>query len=178
MSDALHPDDLHVHLPVLPENKNVTSEQEIKDCWRTNMLSAASEARLLVILPAQGATFVRMREHLSLAEGACRQMAHWREDARWLYLAPKMEQLHQMTRLMIVSHYASPLFTILAHLLEKLVSAADLLENKKTGRVGMILPEPLRHDRTEGRAVQVQNPVELAHEAIKVRRGNLADEAT
>lgn len=130
-------------------------EHEIKDCWRQNMLGAADDARLLVTLPAQGATFVRMRERLKLAEGACRQMCHWREDARWLVLGPQLEMLHQITRAMIVSHHARPLFFRLEATLRKLVHDADLLENRATEHAGMILPKPLPLDRTEGRAVQV-----------------------
>lgn len=146
---------------ILPEPRagNVLLEHEIKAMWRTSMLGAADDAKILAVVPAQGPAFVRMRERLALAEGACRQMAHWREDARWLYLAPQMERLHQMARVMIVSHFARPLFLKLEELLRKLVADADALENKSTGKAGMILPKPLHLDRPSGdRPVQIILP--------------------
>ena len=120
------------------------------------MLGAADDASLLMVLPAQGPTYVRMRKRLALAEGACRQLGHWREDSRWFYLAPRLEALHQMTRIMIASHYPRPLFQKLAETLRKLVRDADILENAATGRTGQILPKPLPLDRPSGdRPVQV-----------------------
>ena len=134
---------------------NVLTELEIRQCWRHNLLAAADRAKTLAIVPAQGPTYAAMRENLKLAEGACRQMCHWREDARWLYLAPMLERTHQMCGDMIRSHYARPLFLKLELVLRKLVVDADALENKATGKLGMILPKPERLDRTEGRPVQV-----------------------
>lgn len=133
----------------------MATEIEIKDMWRQSMLGAADDAQLLAVLPAQGATYKRMRERLKLAEGACRQMCHWREDARWLVLPFQLAALHEMTRSMIVSHVPRPLFLKMEETLRKIVRDADELENKATGRVGMILPKPLHLDRTEGRPVQV-----------------------
>lgn len=144
-----------VILPLPSERKGWLTEAEIKDCWRANMLGAADDCSLLQTLPAQGATFVRLRERLKLAEGSCRQMGHWREDSRWLYLAPQLENLHQMARVMIVSHYARQLFTKLEITLRKIVKAADDLENKATGKVGMILPDTSRGPHRDTRPVQV-----------------------
>jgi hypothetical protein len=147
-----------VLLPVPSERKGILTEAEIKDCWRTNMLGAADDCSFLQTLPAQGATFVRLRERLKLAEGACRQMGHWREDSRWLYLAPQLENLHQMARVMIVSHYARQLFTKLEITLRKIVDAADALENKKTGKVGMILPDTSRGPHRDTKPVSILLP--------------------
>ena len=147
-----------VILPVKDEKRGMLTEVEIRGCWRQNMLEAASCCSLLQTLPAQGATFVRLRENLKLAEGACRQMGHWREDSRWLYLAPQLENLHQMARVMIVSHYARQLFTKLEITLRKIVQAADDLENKATGKVGMILPDTSRGPHRDTRPVSVIIP--------------------
>lgn len=122
------------------------------------MLGAADDCRLLSTLPAQGPTYVRLRERLKLAEGACRQMCWWRDDTRWLYLAPMLERTHQMVGDMIRNHYARPLFLKLEMTLRKLIHDADRLENAATGRMGMILPESERLDRTEGRPMQVLSP--------------------
>ena len=126
--------------------------------WRDAMTGAADDCRLLAVLPAQGPTFARLRERLKLAEGACRQMCWWRDDTRWLYLAPMLEQTHQMVLEMIRMHAARQLFLKLEHTLRKLIRDADILENAKTGHVGMILPESQKLDRTEGRPMQVLSP--------------------
>lgn len=159
MSDSIHPEDTNVVLPEPPVRAGWLTEAEIKDCWRTNMLGAADDARTLAQLPGlrflQGPVFERMRERLKLAEGACRQMCHWREDARWLYLAPMLEELHQRVRLMITMRSSAELFGMCEQMLRKLVLDADSLENKATGRVGMILPDPVQVIRTDSRPVQV-----------------------
>ena len=147
-----------VLLPTPSERKGWLTEAGSTDLGRSSMLAAASDCSLLQTLPAQGATFVRLRENLKLAEGACRQMGHWREDSRWIYLAPQLENLHQMARVMIVSHYARQLFTKLEITLRKIVSAADDLENKKTGKVGMILPDTSHGPHRDTRPVQVKSP--------------------
>jgi hypothetical protein len=147
-----------VLLPTPSERKGILTEAEIKDCWRTNMLGAADDCALLQVLPAQGATFVRLRERLKLAEGACRQMGHWREDSRWIYLAPQLENLHQMARVMITNHYARQLFTKLEITLRKIVASAHDLETKATGKVGMILPDTSRAPHRDTRPVSVIVP--------------------
>ena len=147
-----------VLLPTPSERKGWLTEAEIKDMWRSSMLAAASDCSLLQTLPAQGATFVRLRENLKLAEGACRQMGHWREDSRWIYLAPQLENLHQMARMMIVSHYARQLFTKLEITLRKIVAGAHDLETKKTGKVGMILPDTSRGPHRDTKPVSVIIP--------------------
>jgi hypothetical protein len=147
-----------VILPQAPERKGWLTETEIKACWRENMLAAADCCSHLQTLPAQGATFVKLREHLKLAEGSCRQMGHWREDSRWLYLAPQLENLHQMARVMIVSHYARQLFTKLEITLRKIVHSANDLENKATGKVGMILPDTSKGPHRETKPISVILP--------------------
>ena len=161
MVATIDPTDPALDGPIrLPERQSGsgTSENEIKSMWRQSMLGAADDCRLLAVLPAQGPTFARLRERLKLAEGACRQMCWWRDDTRWLYLAPMLEQTHQMVLEMIRMHAARHLFLKLEHTLRKLIRDADILENAKTGHVGMILPESQKLDRTEGRPMQVLSP--------------------
>lgn len=144
---------------ILPEapTGNVTPESEIKAMWRHAMLGAADDARRLVTQPiwTRGTVFESMRTRLKMAEGSCRQMCHWREDARWLYLAPMLEKTHQMAGEMLRNRHYGTLFLKLEETLRKLVHDADRLENAATGRLGAILPEPARIDRTEGRPIQV-----------------------
>lgn len=136
----------------------MATETEIKDMWRTSMLSAASDCALLAILPAQGATYSRLRERLRLAEGACRQMCQWREDARWLYLAPRLDTLRQMAMQMINSRQPRALYHQLGQTLKQIVAFCDGLENRATGKMGMIIPDPEPLIRTESRPVQVIEP--------------------
>lgn len=147
---------------LLPPEKvgNVTLESEIKAMWRHAMLAAADDAHQLTAgsILVRGPTYERLREHLKLAEGACRQMCHWREDARWLYLAPMLERTHQMCGEMLRSRYFGELFLKLEETLRKLVYDADRLENAATGKLGMITPKPLALDRTQGRPIQVIAP--------------------
>lgn len=134
------------------------TEREIKSCWRENMLGAADDCNLLMALPAQGVTYARLRDRLGLAEGACRQMCQWREDARWLYLAPRLEILRDMAMHMINQRQPRVLYKQLGQTLRQIVAFCDDLENKATGRMGMIVPEPQALIRTESRPVQVIEP--------------------
>ena len=135
----------------------VTTEAEILSCLRDNLRGAAEDCDLLAKLPAQGPTFVRMRKRLKTVENACRQMAHWREDTRWLPIGVMMEGAHQRSRHWIADHYPRPLFLKLAANLRMLQKVAEDLETKATGRTGTILPEVQPLDR-ETRPVQVMTP--------------------
>ena len=133
------------------------SETEILDCMRTNLRRAAENAEALALQPKQGPTFECLRTELALVEGCCRQMAAWREDSRWLPIAPMMEEAHQRARVWIVKHYARSAFLKLAANLRALAATCDKLETAKTGRIGMILPETPKLFR-ENRPVAVRRP--------------------
>lgn len=134
----------------------MATEAEIKQVWRDSLLAAASDCDLLAKLPARGATYQRMVSRLKLAEGAARQMCTWREDARWLPVASIIEQLHQMAGQMIRKHAPGPWFLGVARELRKTITVLDQLENAATGKLGMILPQPLPLIRESGeRLVQV-----------------------
>jgi hypothetical protein len=140
---------------------NTTPEQEIVSCLKENLKGAADDCDMLVRLPAQGPTFVRLRERLKTVENCCRQVAHWREDTRWLPVGIMMEMVHQKSREWIVGHMPRPLFRKLGENLRMLEKAAEGLETRATGRMGMILPDvqaaPMR---ASGRPVQVLAPME------------------
>jgi hypothetical protein len=137
---------------------NVLPESEILDCLRENLRGAADDCELLVKLPAQGPTFTRMRARLKLVEGACRQMAHWRSDTRWLPVGIMMEAVHQKSRDWIVKHAPRPLFRKLGENLRMLQMAAEGLETHATGRMGTILPDVQAGPLRQGRPVQVLVP--------------------
>jgi hypothetical protein len=70
------------------------TEAEIWDCLRTNFRLAAEHCDDLAKLPAQGPTYQLLLGELSLIEGACRQAAHWREDAGGVTLPPGQPGAH------------------------------------------------------------------------------------
>ena len=120
-------------------------EAEIKDRLRQSLKEAASDARLLGILPMQGPTYERMRENFLLAETCCRQLGQNREDARWFIMSGKMERAKEMTRRWIVTHQERNLFPMLAEKLDEMARVVGLLETRKTGRVGIIMPGDAVH---------------------------------
>ncbi len=121
------------------------TETEIKDCLKSNLKLAADQCDLIAAHPQSGPQFDRMRKALRLVEGACRQMAYWRQDARWLIPGRKMEDAHQIARKWLHRPTISSkkLFIGLAAALRKMLADIDRLETARTGRAGMILPTPL-----------------------------------
>lgn len=117
------------------------TEVEILDQMRTQCRKAIEDAENLAKLPAQGPTYVRLREELKLIEGCCRQAAYWREDARWLPIGLKMEEAHQRARVWVTRHYARKMFLMLANNLRALERKIDNLQHHATGRRGTILPD-------------------------------------
>jgi hypothetical protein len=136
------------------------TEREIFDCLRTNLRSAAADCDLIARQPISGPIFDRMRKSLKLVEGACRQAAYWREDARWLPLGVKMEEVHQRARTWLHRPTVSSkkLFALLGDVLRKLLRDVDNLEFMATGRTGLILPKAQEPPLRQGRPVQVMLP--------------------
>ena len=116
------------------------SEADIKQCLAENLRLASSDARLLSILPAKGKCYERFRNSLKLVEGSCRQLAYFREDARWLEMGILMEDAHQRVRRWVVGHGQPELFRLMSEKLSQMEIMANQLRDKATGRTGMILP--------------------------------------
>jgi hypothetical protein len=141
------------------------TEREILSLMKATFKRAAEHCDKLAVLPARGPTYRRLREDLQICENCCRQVAWYREDARWLRIGLMMEEAHKRAggwlrdRTMPRtenSNLAHPLFVRLAENLRFGAARAEQMENAATGRVGMILPKPLRGAaRTQGRMVQV-----------------------
>lgn len=117
------------------------TEQEIFDCLGENLLRAADRAKQLATSPRSGPLFVELRNCLKLAEGACRQAAHWRADARWAKPAVYLQQAHQMARgwLHRPSVQSKLMFVHLAKALVQMAKDLDRLELMATGKLGTIL---------------------------------------
>lgn len=113
----------------------------------------------LGVMAARGPTYSLFRAEIKAIENCCRQVAYYREDARWLQIGLQMEHVHQVMGRWLRQHERRvALFNKLADNLRALAKTAHDLEVKATGRLGMILPVPQRVDRTEGRPVQVVTP--------------------
>ena len=141
-------------------------EHEILACLKTHLKSAASDCADLAVVPGRGPVYKRFRDTLKLIEGCCRQMAHYREDCRWLPLGMQIEEAHKRSLKWLRSYVRSdqhndahPLFLRLAEHLRTFLKLVEDLETKATGRLGLILPRPLPGaTRTEGRMMQVKTP--------------------
>jgi hypothetical protein len=68
------------------------TEPEIFDCLRTNFRLAANLCVELATKPRKGPNYNKLREALKLIEGAARQAAYWRSDARWLQIGLQMAE--------------------------------------------------------------------------------------
>lgn len=128
------------------------TEREIFDRLKGCVRAAISDCEKVATRPESGAAYISLRANLKLAEGCCRQAAHWREDTRWLEPGRKMEQAHQIARAWLhrPTVQSKKLFTGLAAALRKILGDLERVETMATGRVGAILPIYGRSDRRPG----------------------------
>lgn len=139
------------------------TEAEIFDCLVDNFKKAAVHAEDLAKLPRKGPNYAKLREELKLVEGAARQAAYWRQDARWLQIGLYMEEAHQRAGnwlrgiknpttgewRKIPEGQLHPYFMKLAENLRAGLKLAEGYRDNRTGRVGMILPASMQ--QTPGR---------------------------
>ena len=88
----------------------------------------------------RGRHYRALRDALSALEGTCRQLAHWREDTRWLKLGIVYAKAMRVAQ----QNFARQDwlgFKELSALFELGVRRMDELATKRTERVGMILPK-------------------------------------
>lgn len=134
-------------------------EQEILDCVQDNFKSAA-DCCLRLARGERGPLYRKLRANLGLAEGALRQAAWWREDARWLYIVPVVARAHQEAGRWLREKGPKTgwKFHKLAEILQSGMKAVEEIRDKRTGRVGMLLPKPLPGPHRDVRPVQVKTP--------------------
>lgn len=156
-------EELWVETQAVPTGSGLTTP-EIFDCLRTNLRQAAEEARQLAWHPRRGPLYLAMCRHVGLAEGACRQAAVHREDARWLTLGMALSGVPKRAGRWVrgmpsraARVEAHRLFLKLGETLDKMAYDFDQLRDMATGRIGMILPEPPPVSR-ETRPVSVRLP--------------------
>lgn len=142
------------------------TEREIFDCLAVNFRLAAEHCENLARLPRKGQTYIELRKELRLLEGACRQAAAWREDARWLRVGLYMAETHRRAGdwlrgikqpgggwRPIAEGQRHPLFMKLAENLRAAQVKAEGLRDRVTGRRGMILPKPFPGPHRDTRPV-------------------------
>jgi hypothetical protein len=130
------------------------SERDIFDRMSSSLREAVEACESLAANPVKGPSYLRLCEHLSLVEGCCRQASAWREDTRWLTIGLQMEEAHQRAGRHLrgirvvegaprvkhgekVTHW---FFDKLGGILRAYLKATEMLRDRKTGHVGMILP--------------------------------------
>lgn len=146
------------------------TEQSIFSQLSQSFRLAAECCDDLARLPAKGPTYRRLITELKLVEGCCRQASAWREDTRWLNIGLMVAEAHKRAggwlrgykvdgiRIKIAEGQMHPLFIKLAENLRAGFALAEQFRTKRTGRVGMILPDMLPGPHRETRQHRVQLP--------------------
>ena len=116
-----------------------TTEQQIFDRLETSFRIAAECCDTLATSPKVGPTYVKLRKHLGLIEGAARQAAFWRDDSRWLKVGTDAAQVHAKAGNWLRAHVARKNFTALATSMRKLHASTVRLRDQRTGRTGPIM---------------------------------------
>jgi hypothetical protein len=132
------------------------TEAEIFDRLRTSLRAVIQGCEDLARWPAQGPTYMKLREELALLEGAARQAGFARGDARWNRFGWEMAAFQQRIGDAIRCHSPRKVFLAMAEMVRKALYEADKLKVAKTGRRGPILPIPKPGPHRETRPVYVR----------------------
>lgn len=116
------------------------TEREILGRLKESLRLSAEQARRLGN-GERGSLYPDFRRNLELVYGCTRQMAGWREDARWLAFGKHVHESRERCRRWIVEKQPGWKFLKLAEALEAALKRALDLETMATGKSGMILPE-------------------------------------
>lgn len=130
------------------------TEVEIFDRMLQSFKIAAECADKLAVSSRKGPTYEKLREHLALIEGCCRQASAWRSDTRWLKVGLVAAAAHEKAggwlrgykdpvtglRVAFAASDHNPLFIMLANNLRQLAVVAEDIKLKATGIRGDIMP--------------------------------------
>jgi hypothetical protein len=147
-------------------------EREIFDCLADNFRKAINLCELLATQPKKGKNYMALRDSLRLLEGAARQAAYFRNnDARWLQVGLYMNEAHKRAGdwlrgvkqpgggyRPLTEGQKHPMFMMLADCLRKAEQRAIEFRDKKTGRMGAILPVVARGPHRDTRPVHISRP--------------------
>lgn len=133
------------------------TESEIFDQMNTSFRLAIEHCDELTKRPVGGIVYDQFRKQLRLIEGCCKQANTWREDTRWLVFIKLCSETHQRAgdwlrgikepsgrRVKIANGQLHPAFQMLSVNLQAMHKLSHQIRTAKTGRLGMILPTPLR----------------------------------
>lgn len=138
------------------------SEQEVIDRMITSLREAMDASRELAIKSVRGPNYKRLREHLGLIEGCCKQLAAFRGDSRYLNLSLVMEQCHKRAgdwlrgyredgvRIIYAPGEMNKMFVMLYVNLEGILRGVSEMLHAKTGTAEPIVPK-IVETRREGR---------------------------
>jgi hypothetical protein len=148
------------------------TEPDVISQMKHSLKEAGQSALDLSVTSRKGPAYRKLREHLLLVEGCCRQISVMREDTRWLNIGMSMHKAHELSggwlrgfkhpitgrRISIAAGTRNPLFIKLAENLAFLHESAEEMLTKRTGILGPILPAIPSAERRIGAPVQVAMP--------------------
>lgn len=136
------------------------AEIEVIDCLKENLRKLVQHCKDLALKPAQGPTYRQVIETIKLVEGASRQMAVFRDDARWTKFGFEMARLHDRLGDCIRSKARREIFMRMSTMVADAYAQTMILYTAKTGRRGPILPRvspgphremrPVGYTKTDG----------------------------
>lgn len=135
------------------------TEREIFDRLVTSFREVAEhcEALAVQVNRVKGQRYVKLREHLKLVEGSCRQAAMWRDDSRWLQIGQFAAECHRKCGDWLRFKTKGPMFLKLAENMRMMQKAAEQMRDAATGVRGPILPAVPKYEPAN-RIVQVRTP--------------------
>ncbi len=121
------------------------TENEILDRHVQSLREAKDHCLWLAAQQADGMTaprggrYVRLRKALDQLEGSCRQMAHFRGDARWIRLGVVYGRAMPLAQAKYIGQNWKA-FGAMVAIFDKGLRSVDELATRKTGTMGAILP--------------------------------------
>lgn len=124
------------------------TETEILSKYRQSLKEARDQCVELgrhadpAIIAPRGWRYTKLKKAVTELEGCCRQMSHWRADARWVRLGIQFGKMLQLIQRMFVGQRWLE-FRRLIEVLDLHMRHCEELATGKTGRVerqGAILP--------------------------------------
>lgn len=146
------------------------TEVEIFARMRESLALAAEHCDHLAVESLRGPIYEKLRDELALIEGCCQQASAHREDTRWLPISLLMAECHKKAggwlrgykidgeTVKLAMGELNLHFVELAKHLRSLLKVVEQYQTQRTGRVGMIVPVPVRPFLREDRKHRVRLP--------------------
>lgn len=163
------------------------TELEVLDRLRESLREAVDACKDLAIRKQrQEAPYARLREHLRLIEGCCRQLGAFRGDTRWLPIGMMMGESHKSAgkwlrgykkngvHIVVAVGQMNEMFTRLGGNLMAIGVAVDRLAHERTDTTGPILPAAPAEERRIGRPsfeTQKKKPTLILPARLAATRG-------